>query len=122
MAYRGGTVLAQDSRRDRSPNLRTSRRNVGQSDVLLHRRPEGPAGDVPDDLARRDDLMSVPCHAAVDHQTDDPALRSFSLDGGDRITADERLVELARPAEPGLHRIRRPVDGVAGTRESRLGA
>src|SRR5438067_1076513 len=118
--YRSGNVLAANADGQGASDLRKRRRHVGQRDVLFDRRPICAARDLADDVAVLGDLVPVARDPALDHQTGDLPLRSRGLFGRDHIAPDERLVQLARPAQPGLDGISGHVDVVAIKREARL--
>src|SRR5919204_214224 len=118
--YRSGNLFSADADGETGPDLRERRRDIREGDVLLHGRPERAARDLSDDLAAGDHLVPVPRDAALDHESRDTPAWSALFRRGDRVASEELLVELARPAEPGLDRVGRLVDVVAVEREARL--
>src|SRR5438445_3005179 len=103
--YRSGNVLSANADPQRRSDLRKSRRDVGQGDVLLDRRSVGPARDAAHDRSVLRNLVAVARDAALDHETGDLPLRSLGFFCGDQVAADELLVALARPPESRLDRV-----------------
>src|SRR5207244_7562055 len=69
--YRSGNVLATNADPEPRSDLRKSRRDVGQGDVLLDRRSVGAARDAAHDRSVPRDLVAVTRDAALDHETGD---------------------------------------------------
>src|SRR6058998_1854555 len=69
--YRSGNVLAADAHRQNRSDLRKSRRDVGQGDVLFDCRAVCAARDPADDLAASDHFVAVPRHAALNEEPGD---------------------------------------------------
>src|SRR5258706_10414034 len=86
--YRSRNVPLPNADRQRRTHLGRCCRNVRQRDVLLHRRPERAARHDTDDLAALRHGVAVSCHAPLDHQAGDAALRAFGLDLGDGVAAE----------------------------------